>query len=140
MADTDEAEAEIERVTEHPVPDPVQAGVQRVVDRQADRTRQLAKLLEVAVHGDPPAVQPGAHPGPGQLAVGLGPRDSAAQLQPAHLDRLGAGEHHPVVERDDVNVVENRHRQGDAAQLDRVGGTHLSTVPIPAPRATHPHG
>jgi hypothetical protein len=114
--------------------------VQRVVDRQADRTGQRAQLLEVAVHDDPTAVQPGADPGPGQLAVRLGARDRAAQLQPAHLDRLAPGKHHAVVERDDVDVVEHRHRQGDAAQLDRVGGTHLSTVPTPAPRATHPHG
>ena len=77
----DEAEAEIQRVTEHPVPDPVQAGVQGVVDRQADRTGQLAELLEVAVDGDPPAVQPGADPRPGQLAVGVGPGDRAAQLR-----------------------------------------------------------
>ena len=88
VADTDEAEAQVEGVTEHPVPDPVQAGVQRVVDRQADRTRQLAKLLEVAVTATP-AAQPGADPEPGQLVVGVGPGSSAAQLQPADLDRLG---------------------------------------------------
>ena len=96
---------------------------------QADRAGDLAQVLGVHVGGHPAAAQPGPDPGPAEVVGRVGAGQRAAQLEPAHLDRRVTGEEHAVVQRDDVDVVEHRHRQGEAAQLERVRSAHASNLP-----------
>jgi hypothetical protein len=86
-----------------------------VVDRQPDRSGDLSQVVHVDVSRDPAAAQPGQHPGPAVLVIGLGSGQRPAQLQPAHLDGSLAGQQQAVLERDDVDVVQDRHREGQSA-------------------------
>ena len=68
----------------------------------------------------PPLQRPGA----ARVGIGVGAGQGAAQLEPAHFDHSVAGEQDAVVGRDDVDVVQDRHRKREAAQLDRVRCVH----------------
>jgi alkanesulfonate monooxygenase SsuD/methylene tetrahydromethanopterin reductase-like flavin-dependent oxidoreductase (luciferase family) len=114
-----------------------------IVKKILARDQPLAQLVRGQVGGPAAGLQPVGQPVPtrrlgvvaGQRATALGPRDP---------HRRGAGQDDAEGGRLDVQVVQDRHREDPAAQLDFGRYVHPSTVPrqrlLERAKRVTPHG